>query len=151
MAFAPGCDTALGTITRAHGSVVRVGAWAAGCDSANRAGAYARRYAFTLENPARVNISIQAPLVASHLYIRRAGASENAAHLTLDSNSPDWLKRLYLPAGSYVAEAAPDEAATGGVFAIAVSVDDPLWDAPSVHTPPNGTRWDTRARTSRWA
>ena len=142
-ASASGCETELGTITRAHGSVVRVGAWAAGCDSENRAGAYARRYAFTLENPARVNISTQAG-VASHLYIRRVGASENAAHLTLGANSPDWLNRLYLPMGNYVAEAAPDEAATGGVFAIAVSVDDPLWDAPSVH---NTAEWNAMGYT----
>ena len=95
LAFAPGCDTALGTITRAHGSVVRVGAWAAGCDSGNRAGAYARRYAFTLENPARVNISTQAR-VASHLYIKLAGASENVAHLDARSQ----LARLAKPAVS---------------------------------------------------
>ena len=109
-ASAPGCETSLGTITRARGSVARSGAWAAGCDSANRAGSYARRYAFTLEDPARVNISTWA-LTASHLYLRRVGASENAAHLTVDANFPDRLSHLYLPSGSYVAEAAPDAAA----------------------------------------
>ena len=64
--------------------------------------------------------------------------------MSIKANSPDWLKRLYLPAGDYEAEAAAASAGATGDFAIAISVDDPLWDAPFVH---NTAAWNAMGYT----
>ena len=64
--------------------------------------------------------------------------------MSIKANSPDWLKRLYLPAGDYEAEAAAASAGATGDFAIAISVDDPLWDAPFAH---NTAAWNAMGYT----
>jgi len=136
------CETSLGTITPARGSVVRAGMWTYGCDSENLNGAYARRYEFTLENSARVNIATQANR-NSILYLKRVGATSRPSHLNVNANSPDWLVPVYLSAGSYEVEAVAP-ARWRGAFIIAISVDDPLEDGASVH---NSTEWNDAGYT----
>ena len=153
----PDCEIALETIGRVPGSVARSDIWGrAGCRSANLVVdnrgqmGYAIRYTFTLEKPARVNMSIDAGREA-HLYLKRVGETENAAHLTVRERQPNWFGHQNLPAGDYEVEAAAAPRAIdrsgivgAGVYDIVISVDEATGDVPTVV---NSAEWNALGHT----
>ena len=88
----------------------------------------------------------------AHLYLKRVGETENAAHLTVGQRRPNWFGHLNLPAGSYEVEAAAALRAIdrsgalprAGVYVIVISVDEATGDVPTVV---NSDEWNALGHT----
>ena len=111
------CLTDLGAFPR--GRLERVsGNWAAGCESTNRDGRYARFYTFTLEQETEVQIDLTSSQDPYLFLLQGAGTDGTVVDKNddIDFGGGNYNSRIYqtLPAGDYTIEATTfSEGATG--------------------------------------
>ena len=103
----PGCENVLGTLS---GPVIRTGTWAAGCDSTNRPGKYARYFTFTIAAQESVTIELVSR-VDTYLFLLEGAGMDGDVIVYNDDSRDNELGRLNsrivrsLAAGTYTAEA----------------------------------------------
>ena len=112
-----------GETLSANGTVI--GEWAAGCESGERAGRYARYYAFTLAEASEVAITLElaSGQADTYLYLREGEARSGTA---LEENDDDGgstsRSRIAaaLGAGTYTIEATTYDAGQTGIFTLTI-------------------------------
>ena len=138
---ASGCDTSIGESGALDGNFARTGSWTSGCNAASDhvPGARAKRYAFTLTEPARAQFSTISQTAASLRLSANDGNENRISPYTraIGADSPDWTDTVYLPKGGYVLEAATASPGASGAFTIAAALNGALEAAaPAVHNVP---------------
>ena len=116
------CVDELGALA---GAETRNGTWAAGCDSANRGGSYARYYSFSLSVDTEVTIDLTSS-VDTYLYLRQENATSGPALHENDnhqgSTSASQIQET-LAAGTYTVEVTTNPAGTAGSFTLTITVE----------------------------
>ena len=130
------------------------GEWAAGCESEEREGRYARYYSFTLAQDSSVTITLERTSGEADTYLNLwSGTNRTGAPLDSDDDTPDTSRSEItrdLPAGDYTIEATTYDEGETGSFTLRVSGlgaattpppgPDLVVEAPAVsnNTPPAG-------------
>ena len=102
------------------------GEWAAGCESENRDGSYARYYSFTLDGSREVTITLERTSGEADTYLyllSGAGTDGSVLHSNDDDDGGMSRSRIRetLDAGSYTVEATTYDAGQTGSFTLTVS------------------------------
>ena len=120
-------DTCLQIITE---SATIVGAWESGCESTARVGSYARFYAFTLDEPGDVAVTLESE-VDTYLYIREGeGADGYIVREDDDDDHSDFILASStdsgilesLERGTYTIEATTYDTGEGGDFTLDLQI-----------------------------
>ena len=117
------------------------GRWAAGCDSAARAGRHARWYEFTLAGRREVVIDLRSGAADSYLYLRSgAGERIGTAIASDDDGGRGYDSRIArtLGAGTYTIEATTYGSGETGGFTLTLSGTGQTAPEPPEETPPGG-------------
>ena len=123
-------DTCLEIVTE---SMTIYGTWESGCESGVRTGSYARFYAFTLDEPGDIAVTLESE-VDTYLYIREGeGADDHIVHedddddhsdFTLASSTDSGILEA-LERGTYTIEATTYDAGRIGTFTLSVQIEGP--------------------------
>ncbi len=135
------CETPIGSFGALDGNWARSGTWIAACraESEHVPGASAKKYTFTLTEPASAAFSAVAAVPAS---LRLVADSGNEVAIdpyvrTAGANAPDWSDTVQLPKGDYTLEAATAVPGDRGDFTVAAAFNAPLTGgALAVHNVP---------------
>ena len=112
------------------GPMTIYGTWESGCASAVRIGSYARFYAFTLDEPGSVAVTLESE-VDTYLYIREGeGADGHIVHEDDDDDHSDFTLASStdsgilesLESGTYTIEATTYEEGQSGSFTLSVQI-----------------------------
>ncbi len=143
---ARGCETDIGSVGALDGNFARSGTWSSSCRAASDhvSGALAKRYAFTLTEPARASFSAAAAVPSSMRLLADPGNEKTIAPYirAAGADEPDWSDAVYLPKGEYTLEAATAVPGARGAFTVAAAFNAPLQGgALAVHNVP---QWRAR-------
>ena len=119
------CVTNLGGV--GIGTVVREGEWSGRCESANRAGSYARYYTFTLSQQAWVDIDLSSNVDTYLLLLEGSGTDGTVLARNDDGGSGGTDSRIGnqgLSAGTYTIEATTYRRSTTGDFRLELEVSE---------------------------
>ena len=120
------------------------GAWAAGCDSVDKAGSHARYYTFTLAQASDVTIGLESS-ADTYLYLRQGEAKSGTALHEDDDGGEGTNSRIQadgLAAGTYTIEATTYRAGETGSFTLTVT------GLTGTTTPPPSGDCDAQAITA---
>ena len=134
----PWSDTVVGTpaklaetcVETIPGPMTIYGTWESGCESTVRIGSYARFYAFTLDEPGSVAVTLESE-VDTYLYIREGeGTDGHIVHEDDDDDHSDFTLTSStdsgilegLESGTYTIEATTYEEGRSGSFTLSVQI-----------------------------
>ena len=109
------------------GDEATTGQWAAGCDSTDRPGSYARYYNFILGEPSAVTITLESSDADTYLYLRQGDArSGTALHENDDYEGSTQISQIsaLLDAGTYTVEATTIGTDVTGEFTLTIMLAD---------------------------
>ena len=126
--FVPTCAVDTTTVGTLGGNASVTGAFAEGCESLTRHGAYSKFYQFTIAADTAVTIDLESADADAYLYLRDGAGSDGGAARSEDDNGGDGsnarIPRQVLENGTYTIEATTSGRLDAGAFTLRFSEFD---------------------------